>query len=391
MVTNNQKSFLALVRAGLWEKGNVNVDLLETSGTSEQARANLNFDGVDWDELYQLAEVQSVVGLVAAGIDSLNLDVPLELKLQIIGEALQIEQQNKEMNAFIADTVEKMREEDIYTLLVKGQGIAQCYERPLWRTSGDIDFFLSDTNYEKAKKFFVPLSSVGKPERKFSKEWGLNVGSWYVELHGTQRTGLSTRLDKVIDEVQRTVFDLDVDVNDNLNLDVDLNANLNGGRQRIWRNGETDVMLPGADEDVFLVFTHFIKHFYKEGGVSIRQLCDWCRLMWTYRESLNHGLLESRIRKAGLMSEWRAFAALAVEYFGMPKEAMPLFDLNADLDLNKKKAEKILAFILKGGEWHRWKDTMAVARIFPVNTFKYLPGILLSVTWLKVKERVVKP
>ena len=159
MVTNNQKAFLALVRAGLW--GNANL--------------NLNYNGVDWENVYLLAEEQAVVGLLAAGIDSLNLDVPLELKLQIIGEALQIEQRNKEMNAFIADTVEKMREKDIYTLLVKGQGVAQCYEKPQWRTSGDIDLFLSDTNYDKAKKFFVPLSSGGKPERQFSKEWGLNI------------------------------------------------------------------------------------------------------------------------------------------------------------------------------------------------------------------------
>lgn len=372
MNTNIQNAFLALVRAGLWPKDNF--DLLETSGTSEQARANLNFDGVDWEKVYQLAEEQAVVGLIAAGMDNLNnnpnVNIPLELKLQIIGEALQIEQQNKEMNAFIADTVEKMREKDIYTLLVKGQGIAQCYEKPLWRTSGDIDLFLSDSNYEKAKKFFIPLSSGGKPERRFSKEWGLNIGSWYVELHGTQRTGLSTRVDKTIDEVQRSVF--------------------NDGKVRSWINGNTQVFLPAADEDAFFVFTHFIKHFYKEGGVSIRQLCDWCRLLWTYKDSLNHGLLEQRLNKAGLMDEWRAFATLAVNWLGMPVKAMPLFNFNVDLNLNKKKAGKILAFILKGGEWRKWKDTMAVARIFPLSTFRFLPGILLSVTWMKMEERFFK-
>ena len=337
----------------MWEKGNVNVDL------------NLNFDGVDWDELSQLAEVQSVVGLVAAGIDSLNLDVPLELKLQIIGEALQIEQQNKEMNAFIADTVEKMREEDIYTLLVKGQGIAQCYERPLWRTSGDIDFFLSDTNYEKARNYLLPLSSNNKPERIFSKELGMSIDPWYVEIHGTLRTGLSSRLDKEIDSVQQEVF--------------------YGGSVRSWQNGDTQIFLPGVNEDVFFVFTHFIKHFYKEGGVSIRQLCDWCRLLWTYRDKVDSSLLESRIKKVGLISEWRAFAAVAVNYLGMPIEAMPLYEASKKWS---KKADRILAFILKGGEWQRFKDTLTVGRIFPLSTFMFLPGILLSATWLKIKERV---
>ena len=57
--------------------------------------------------------------------------------------------------------------------------------------------------------------------------------------------------------------------------------------------------MPGPDNDVVIVFTHFLHHFFI-GGVGLRQICDWCRLLWTYRESLDRGLLESRIRKMGL-------------------------------------------------------------------------------------------
>ena len=91
------------------------------------------------------------------------------------------------------------------------------------------------------------------------------------------------------------------------------------------------------------------------------------------------------------MSEWLGFAAVAVDYLGMPVEAMPLFNENDNLNANlKKKARRILDFILKGGEWHKWKDTIAVGRIYPMNTLKFLPGILLSVTWLKLQERYFK-
>lgn len=68
------------------------------------------------------------------------------------------------------------------------------------------------------------------------------------------------------------------------------------------------------------MFTHFIKHFYKEGGVSIRQLCDWCRLMWIYKEKINASLLETRLKKSGLKGEWRGIAAMAVDFLGMPVE-----------------------------------------------------------------------
>lgn len=55
------------------------------------------------------------------------------------------------MNLFIGELVENMRKAGVYLLLVKGQGIAQNYERPLWRAAGDIDFFLSRENYKNAQ------------------------------------------------------------------------------------------------------------------------------------------------------------------------------------------------------------------------------------------------
>lgn len=392
----NINALFALVRIGLWDH----------TETTER----ISLEKVDWDEVLRLAQEQGVTGLVAQGVENLNVNANLNFKvpqavvLQFVGATLQMEQRNKAMNGFIAETVERMRKEGIYTLLVKGQGIAQCYEKPLWRPSGDVDFFLNNDDYEKAKVFLAPLASNGKPERRYSKEIGFYIDQFLVELHGTLRTGLSTRVDKVIDDVQREVF-------------------YGGSVRSITVHGEgfmvkgssrdVQVFMPGVDEDVFLVFTHFIKHFYKEGGVTLRQLCDWCRLLWTYRDKVKASLLEKRLRKAGLMAEWRAFAVVAVDLLGMPAEAMPLFNINANVNLNSKvaqktqnnygsrfrvqgsrldkKVEKVVKFILKGGEWRKWRDTMTVARIFPWSTLSFAPGILLSVNWMKIRERLFQP
>ena len=351
----NTLAFLELVRAGLWEK---------------EARLE-QYGKVDFEEIYRLAGEQTVVGLVTAGFEHIqDVKTPQEIVLQCIGESLQLEQTNKAMNQFIEKIVGKMREEDIYTLLVKGQGIAQCYEKPLWRSSGDVDFLLSDSNYNKAKEFLLPLSSDNKPDERYSKHLGMNIDQWYVEIHGTLRTGLSGRVDKVVDEVQKDVF--------------------YNGNVRSWNNGNTQIFLPSPDNDVFFVFTHFIKHFYKE-GMSLRQICDWCRLLWTYRDSLNHGLLEKRIRKAGLMAEWNAFAALAVDYLGMPVEAMPFYDVRCKMSDGRcnKKAERILKHILKGELYSKVRDTWAIGKIFPWNTVKFLPSIFFNVNGLKIKERLL--
>ena len=111
-LSDNQKVFFELVRAGLWEE---DVELR-------------NYGSTDYSQILQLATEQSVVGLVAAGLEHVkDVKVPQEWALQFIGQTLQIEQRNKAMNQFIAKTVERMRLAGIYGLLVKGSGLAQCY------------------------------------------------------------------------------------------------------------------------------------------------------------------------------------------------------------------------------------------------------------------------
>ena len=147
-------------------------------------------------------------------------------------------------------------------------------------------------------------------------------------------------------------------------------------------NGKTPVFLPSPDNDVFFVFTHFIKHFYKE-GMTLRQVCDWCRLLWTFRGKIDVDLLEKRLRRAKLMGEWRGFASLAVDYLGMPKEAMPLY-----VEQYRDKGSQLIEFILKGYSGNKVKDTFGITKIYPWKAFCYLPSIFLNVNWLKVKERV---
>ena len=163
--------------------------------------------------------------------------------------------------------------------MVKGQGIAQCYEKPLWRSCGDIDLFLSDENYERTKEVLIPRASVIEKEYMAEKHLGMNIEGYVVELHGSLRSGLSLRVENGLDDIKKAVF--------------------YDGKVRTWMNGQTQVFLPNPDEDVVYVFTHILQHFYK-GGIGLRQLCDWCRLLWYYKNSINTQLLESRLKMMGM-------------------------------------------------------------------------------------------
>lgn len=364
-----QQAFFALVRGGLWEK---------------EVRLS-QFGEVDYEEMMCLAEEQSAVGLVTAGLEHVkDVKVPKEELLQFVGQSLQIEQRNEAMNAFIEDLYGRMQRRDMYSILMKGQGIAQCYERPLWRTSGDIDLLVNGDNYDKTKKWFRTFALVDEDENVFRKRLNLKVDSWDVELHGTMRGELGGRIDRLIDEVQRDVF--------------------YGGDVRSWHNGKTTVFLPSANGDVIFVFTHILQHFFR-GGIGLRQICDWCRLMWTYKDSLNHELLESRIKRMGVMSEWRAFYYLATHYLGMPDVGSSFMVQGSSEKRLKRKAERIMNYVMEVGNFghnrgmgyktekpfmvrmmislkHRTSDFMKQVMVFPldaVRAYWYIWGTGLKV------------
>lgn len=349
----NIEIFLELVRSGLW-------------GTEVRLTSN---GEIDWLTLSQLAEKQSVVGLVTAGLGQVkDVKVPKEWSLRFIGNTLQIELRNKEMNGFVANLVADMRKTGISTLLVKGQGLAQCYEKPLWRACGDVDLYLSKDNYQQAKEFLIPKASHVDGEDNKQMHQGMTIDGWVVELHGTMHGEISRRMNKGLDEVHHAIF--------------------YDGSVRSWNNNGVQVFLPSADNDAIIVFTHFLQHFFVE-GVGLRQICDWCRLLWKYRDVIDVRLLEKRLDMMGLTSEWKVFGTLAVKMLGMPPEAMPLLGDNDSHNLSKK-AKRVLKRVMKSGNfghnndlsyrskykgltykivaaWRRFWDFASLVPVFPLD------------------------
>lgn len=306
-----------MLRAGLWEK---------------EVRLS-DYGDIDYSEIYRLSSEQSVVGLIAAGLGKArDVKIPQNLALTIAGEVVQLEKRNVAMNEFVASIINELQYTGIRVVLVKGQGVAQCYERPLWRSCGDIDLFFDDENYKKAALYLTPFGKDLKESSHGIKHTEMTIESWSVELHGTLRTQLGRRIDNVVDEVQVDTFFRE--------------------GVRTWSNGLAQVLLPSPDNDIFFVFTHYLQHFFI-GGCGLRQICDWVRLLWVYRESIDMKLLETRLKKSGLMSEWKAFASLAIDYLEMPKEAMPLYSSSKKW---QRKTESIMDLIITMGNMGHNRD-----------------------------------
>lgn len=363
------EAFFLLVRAGLFGR--------------TEGKERLREGGVVWKQVYRLAKEQFVVGLVAEGIERLHGEeppaddsqlVPKKMALHLARKTLFLERRNRSMNQFIAELTGKMRERGIDALLLKGQGVAQCYERPSWRTCGDVDLLLSDDGYSKAKEFLTPQASYVEEEIEYKKHLGMDLEGWLVELHGSLRCGFSARVDRELDKVYEETF--------------------HNRSFTTWKDGEVPVLMPSQESHLLFVFAHLLNHFYK-GGVVVRQLSDWCRMIWAFRDNMDLETLEHRLKNMGLMSEWRAFGAYAVEYLGIHEEAVPFYSADEKW---KRKAKRIQQFILKSSTMDRnkgqeadslltKKSKAAVQRfwdlanhlmIFPLDTVLFMPSIFIN-------------
>ena len=316
--SNNIDAFFALLRSGLWEK-----DVLLSQ-----------YEPIDYKEVHRLAQEQSVVGLVAAGLEHVSdIKIPKDVALLFAGEALLLEHRNVAMNNFIGRLVDKLEEVHVFPLIVKGQGIAQCYERPLWRACGDVDFLLDDSNFFKAQKYLLAVCSSSEPLLKDEMHQEFVIDSWVVEIHGNMPTFFSKKTDAILEQIH--------------------NEAISNNKIKKWFNSGTIINLLNPDADVLFVFTHFLKHFFR-GGIGLRQICDWCRLLWTNKEVINSSLLEKRLKAMGLMTEWKAFASLAVNELGCPLDCIPLY--SNELRWTRKSA-KIMDFILRTGNFGHNRDT----------------------------------
>ena len=324
-MTTVQKIFFELLKAGLWERNNV----------------YLPEGDVDIKAVHKLAEEQSIVGLIAAGLEQAkDVRITQADRLAFVTDVIALEHNNNAMNGIVSKLFDKFQSDDISVLLVKGQGIAQCYERPLWRACGDIDLLINGADYEKVKKELVPLATYIDEEDERRQHLALTIDTWCIELHGTMRTGLWNSLDRLIDDVQRYAF--------------------SHQNKRTWLNNQTHVNLPSADEDVIIVFSHILQHFYVE-GIGLRQICDWCRLLSKYHDVIDEKLLERRLIATDILFEWRTMAAMTVKYMGMTPSSIPLY---AEGSVPVWKTKLLMSLIIETGNFGHNRD-MSYKKKYP--------------------------
>ncbi len=307
--------FFPLLKSGLW-------------GTAPVCPSAGDLPPDMWKSVLRIAGEQTVTGLIADGADGCPPHyVPMQAAARLMSLTLAIEKRNSVTDARADHLAGLFAEAGIPVVMIKGQAVARDYIRPERRMPGDIDLVVRPADYEAAKAVLTPLATHLDKEEPVRMHFGAMLGDLEVEIHGSIHTGLGRKVNEVLDEAQEALFSPD-------------GHRLQDGRaDAIW--------IPSVDFDALFVFVHLLQHFYY-GGLGLRQLCDWARVLHTGKGSIDTALLTSRLERMGIVSEWKAFTAFLVKYLGLPVEDAVAYDPESEA-----KADRLWKFIRRVGNFGR--------------------------------------
>lgn len=287
-------AFFTLLRMGLWGKGKLGLI------------CPLNSD--EWFTIYKYACNHTVEGVLYDSFSLLNEEElpPNDLRVKWAVKVDQIERFNIKINAVIADLYVYFEQLGVNAILLKGQSVASCYEAPLHRVSGDIDWFLEKEDYQIVLDDLKKRHHIQYPLESFSCDWnGVHV-DFHMRLFDISSPFKNSYLRKTRIEYQTR-------------------------QQSININGQK-VFFLSPELQLFQVNVHILKHLLFL-GIGLRQFCDAARLYYAYHDKLNPVLLEKIYKDVGMLEWMNVLHTILVNYIGLPKENLPFrLPLNSNVE-----------------------------------------------------------
>ena len=362
-----QQQFLELLRAGLW-------------GTPADP-ALFTEEATDWKQIYRIAKEQTVQVIVADGIETLPKEnwPPKEIMLKFMMVKVKTSQMHTLLNTTLCQVVNALNAENLPSVLLKGQGVAQNYRHPESRMCGDIDLYVGIENFEKVCDTIASLSPTPQEEDCSGHEMHvhLELNGVTIEAHRKASGSANKRQDELFDNW--TKESLDQHFADNTLPATDF--------------GQTPVQTPSANYNAVFILHHAARHMITE-GIGLRQICDWTMFLDKHHADIDQEQLKADLSKYHMEAIWKEFGILAVNLLGLDSQHLPL----APARLTSNKTEKILEQIIAYGNFgqydkkvrtsnesnllkRKWRSLWVQtrhfrknARLFPSFTLSYILG-----------------
>lgn len=287
---------------------------------------------MDWEQMVNLAMEQTVLGHVTEAVTCLpkNLRPEKSVYFSLVSQVSDIEKRNRQMSRFAHILMDNLERKGCHALLLKGQGVGRNYRNPLHRQPGDIDLLLIDNEeYEHAKELLSKIAESEGNEKKERQHSDFVVKGFVVEVHGHFQFLICRQFSENLPKWTRERL-----------LSPPISVNLMNSSE-----SDENVKLPPVQFDVVFIFAHMLNHFMT-GGVGLRQICDCMMFLCENYEKVDKTVLKEDLEQLGLDKFWKAYASMAVDFLGYPKEKMPFYDAGL-----KRKGEIMLENVFKTGNF----------------------------------------
>lgn len=337
-----EKELFALLRLGLEN----------TTIEEENLSDFIMLSKEQWARIGDMARVQGVLGVALDGVDRLEAssygvtrDLPVNLKLEWIGEVLTIEQANLHQMAVMNEMAEKWSEQGCRVMVMKGQANGAMYPKPGHRNPGDIDCYLFE-NYANGNGI--------------AKEVGAKVDeSWY-------KHSVISYKGETFENHQYFVHTRDGKRGKRLNEELVEGLMVQGSWFMDERAKLTEFTCkPPVQWNAMFLTYHACGHFLSE-GLRLKQILDWAMFLKNHQNDVNWEAFYAYCERNHLRRFVDAMTAIAVRY------------LNVNLNVNmiiadSPYSEKILHnslyeddYVFSSGE-SSWKNRRHIVK----NLFKY--------------------
>lgn len=341
----------------------------------------------EWKATFRMAREQALVGVFTEAVCRLPQEMrpPRKPLTRLCSEVIMIEDTNRRLFGKCCDLTEALRADGFGSCILKGQGMALLYPKPLLRHSGDIDVWmrrindddndtlrynnddntschdddeesLEDTIYNYARTkgtiidavyhhvgvgLMIERDDAGhvattpsddeadevemhfRPSYMFSPRYNRRMQAWFDEQWPLQQ--------KHIVQVQSELFDND----------------------RSMKTGTFCCPTPAFNTIYSL--THIYRHLFDE-GIGLRQLLDYYYVIMAYNAETDHSQRSTtlaNLKRFGLYHFAQAVMYVMHKVFGL-SEAEMLVPMNA------KTGRFLLDEILRAGNFGKFDDRVNI-------------------------------
>lgn len=286
-------------------------------------------EDVDWEEMYEFAKKQTIIGVLFSGLEKLPKPQRPEKKLLMkwYMQTERIKQNNKDRNAGAVTVYERFQKDGFRGCVLKGQGVACLYPDPFVRTAGDIDIWIDGEREEVAA--YVNSVCPGQKQRMIHIDFPI-LKDILVEVHFTPSymyaPWANRKMQKWFKEQAGEQF-----------------------AHQISLPGETrQVCVPTLSFNRIFILSHIYKHLFSE-GIGLRQLMD-------YYYVLRQGFTETENQYDRKVLKTLGMEKFAGAVIYVLKTVFGLEDKYCIVEPNEKAGQFLLSEIMQSGNFGHYDE-----------------------------------